>query len=103
MDRINHRCPLCSASVINWLIFSIGISSERMAISEIGVSFPDDTFGEESRFGIPFTVSLQVPIDGLADFWRFLQVALNTSCNQKLNLASFPGSLFLVFTRIKSN
>lgn len=28
-----------------------------MAISEIGVSFPDDTFGEESRFGVPFTVS----------------------------------------------
>ena len=27
-----------------------------MAISEIGVSFPDDTFGKESRFGIPFTV-----------------------------------------------
>ncbi len=29
-----------------------------MAISEIGVSFPDDSFGEESRFGIPFTVSV---------------------------------------------
>ena len=27
----------------------------QMAISEIGVSFPDDTFGKESRFGIPFT------------------------------------------------
>ena len=27
-----------------------------MAISEIGVSYPDDTFGKESRFGIPFTV-----------------------------------------------
>lgn len=27
-----------------------------MAISEIGVSFPDSTFGHESRFGIPFTV-----------------------------------------------
>ena len=29
-----------------------------MAISEIGVSFPDDTFGKESRFGIPFTVCI---------------------------------------------
>ena len=28
-----------------------------MAICEIGVSFPDDTFGEESRYGVPFTVS----------------------------------------------
>lgn len=34
----------------------IGVSSQKLAISEIGVSFPDDTFGEESRFGIPFTV-----------------------------------------------
>ena len=28
-----------------------------MAISEIGVTFPDDSFGKESRFGTPFTVS----------------------------------------------
>ena len=28
-----------------------------MAICEIGVSFPDQTFGKESRFGVPFTVS----------------------------------------------
>lgn len=34
-----------------------GMSSVKMAISEIGVSFPDDTFGEESRYGVPFTVS----------------------------------------------
>ena len=34
-----------------------GISSQKMAISEIGVSFPDESFGKESRFGIPFTVS----------------------------------------------
>ena len=33
------------------------MSSVKMAISEIGVSFPDDTFGKESRFGVPFTVS----------------------------------------------
>eukprot|EP00038_Savillea_parva_P029587 m.72054 g.72054 ORF g.72054 m.72054 type:complete len:452 (-) comp8758_c0_seq1:77-1432(-) len=36
-----------------------GISSQQMAISEIGVSFPDDTFGKESRFGIPFTYILR--------------------------------------------
>ena len=34
----------------------VGFSSQLMAISEIGVSFPDETFGHESRFGIPFTV-----------------------------------------------
>lgn len=35
------------------------MSSAQMAISEIGVSFPDDTFGEESRRGIPFTYILR--------------------------------------------
>lgn len=36
-----------------------GISSQQMAISEIGVSFPDATFGKESRFGVPFTYLLR--------------------------------------------
>jgi len=36
-----------------------GISSQQMAISEIGVSFPDSTFGKESRFGVPFTYLLR--------------------------------------------
>ena len=40
-----------------WLGSITGISSYQMAISEIGVSFPDSTFGKESRFGTPFTVS----------------------------------------------
>ena len=35
----------------------LGMSSLSMAISEIGASFPDATFGKESRFGTPFTVS----------------------------------------------
>ena len=39
-----------------------GFSSQLMAISEIGVSFPDETFGHESRFGIPFTVRQYVYI-----------------------------------------
>ena len=31
-----------------------GMSSYRLGISEIGVSFPDDTFGDESMSGLPF-------------------------------------------------
>lgn len=42
-----------------WIGSITGISSVKMAISEIGVSFPDDTFGKESRFGIPFTYILR--------------------------------------------
>jgi len=42
-----------------WVGAITGISSVQMAISEIGVSFPDETFGKESRFGIPFTCILR--------------------------------------------
>jgi hypothetical protein len=31
-----------------------GVSDKQMGISEIGVSFPDETFGKQSRVGVPF-------------------------------------------------
>ena len=33
------------------------MSEAKLAISEIGVVDPDDSWGKESRFGNPFTVS----------------------------------------------
>jgi len=36
-----------------------GLSAASTAISEIGVSFPDSTFGDESRFGVPFVFLLR--------------------------------------------
>jgi len=36
-----------------------GISSTQLGISEIGVAYPDDTFGDESRIGIPFIFLLR--------------------------------------------
>eukprot|EP00054_Salpingoeca_dolichothecata_P003339 m.26484 g.26484 ORF g.26484 m.26484 type:complete len:436 (-) comp13773_c0_seq2:137-1444(-) len=42
-----------------WIGSITGMSSTQMAISEIGVAFPDSTFGRESRFGIPFTFLLR--------------------------------------------
>ena len=42
-----------------WLGSITGMSSERVAISEIGVSFPDASFGNESRVGNPFTFLLR--------------------------------------------
>mmetsp|Transcript_131156 Transcript_131156/g.184994 ORF Transcript_131156/g.184994 Transcript_131156/m.184994 type:complete len:443 (-) Transcript_131156:72-1400(-) len=58
-----------------------GMSSEQMAISEIGVSFPDDTFGKESRFGIPFTYILRDIMqfdNSLADAQKRLSTAKRT-------------------------
>ena len=42
-----------------WVGSITGMSSSGTAISEIGVSFPDATFGKESRFGVPFTFLLR--------------------------------------------
>ncbi|KAK7112970.1 protein dcd1B-like [Littorina saxatilis] len=42
-----------------WIGSITGMNSRQMAISEIGVSFPDETFGKESRFGVPFTFLLR--------------------------------------------
>ncbi|XP_065179783.1 protein dcd1A-like [Sycon ciliatum] len=38
-----------------WVGSITGFSSVDMAMSEIGVTYPDDTFGKDSRFGVPFT------------------------------------------------
>ncbi len=32
-----------------------GVNSAQLSIHEIGVAFPDDTFGAESTYGVPFT------------------------------------------------
>lgn len=42
-----------------WIGSITGMSSSATAISEIGVSFPDASFGKESRFGTPFTFLLR--------------------------------------------
>jgi isopenicillin-N N-acyltransferase like protein len=36
-----------------------GMSDRKVAISEIGVSYPDPSFGKESRFGMPFIFVLR--------------------------------------------
>jgi len=42
-----------------WIGILSGVSEQQMAISEIGVSYPDSTFGKESRIGNPFTFLLR--------------------------------------------
>jgi len=44
---------------IGWLGSISGINENKIAISEIGVSYPDATFGNESRIGNPFTFVLR--------------------------------------------
>jgi len=42
-----------------WIGSISGVSDSQMSIHEIGVSYPDDTFGSESASGIPFTYVLR--------------------------------------------
>eukprot|EP01104_Vermistella_antarctica_P001315 TRINITY_DN1136_c1_g1_i1.p1 TRINITY_DN1136_c1_g1~~TRINITY_DN1136_c1_g1_i1.p1 ORF type:complete len:445 (+),score=107.23 TRINITY_DN1136_c1_g1_i1:158-1492(+) len=44
---------------VGWIGSVSGMSSTQMGISEIGVTFPDASFGKESRFGTPFTFLLR--------------------------------------------
>lgn len=66
-----------------WFGSITGFSSSRMAISEIGVSFPDSSFGSESRFGVPFTFLLRDILqfkDSVNDTQRLLANSKRT-CN----------------------
>jgi hypothetical protein len=70
-----------------------GMSSKQTATAEIGVSFPDGTFGDESRFGIPFTYILRDMLqfdDTLDDCKRHVQNA-NRTCNLILGFGDGKG------------
>jgi len=82
LDWFDHWSDTDSALVVSYgmrilllppllhslLALTAGMSSQKMAISEIGVSCPDDTFGDESRFGVPFTVSPSVHVHSAVSF-----------------------------------
>jgi len=38
-----------------WIGLITGMSDNQLGVSEIGVAFPDASFGNESRIGVPFT------------------------------------------------
>lgn len=66
-----------------WIGSITGMSSVQTAISEIGVTFPDSTFGKESRFGVPFTFLLRDVLQfdkGLDDAMTHMKDA-NRTCN----------------------
>ena len=49
------------------------------------MSFPDDSFGKESRFGIPFTVSVSDQLKfGVCVFLNYLEVLSKAITNSSL-------------------
>jgi len=75
----NNGHPFVNIGFIGWVGSFSGISSTQMGISEIGVSFPDDTFGSESRVGTPFTFILR----DILQFDDTLDDAINRLANAK--------------------
>ncbi|CAF0778657.1 unnamed protein product [Adineta steineri] len=51
-SKLGH--PFANVAWAGYIGTLTGMSSLRLGISEIGVSFPDDTFGDESMAGLPF-------------------------------------------------
>ncbi|XP_045191450.2 protein dcd1B-like [Mercenaria mercenaria] len=79
-----------------WFGSITGFNSKQMAISEIGVSFPDASFKSESRFGIPFTYILRDVLqfdNSLADAMKRMQHAHRT-CNLILGVGDGKTSQF---------
>lgn len=48
-----------SQGFVGWIGALTGMSEKQMGISEIGVSYPDASFGKMSREGVPFTYLLR--------------------------------------------
>ncbi len=56
-DKIGY--PFANIGFTGFIGSISGININKLAISEIGVSYPDNTFGKESRIGNPFTFVLR--------------------------------------------
>lgn len=70
-----------------------GMSSVYTATSEIGASFPDDTFGKESSFGVPFTYLLRdmLQFDKTLDDCKRHLTNANRTCNLILGFGDGKG------------
>lgn len=81
-----------------------GMSSQQMGVSEIGVSFPDSTFGDESMSGTPFIfvlreilqydVSLDDALTRMANAHRTCRLILGVGDGklQKMNILQYSHS-----------
>jgi len=75
----NNGHTFMNIGFIGWIGSFSGMSATQLGISEIGVSFPDDSFGTESRVGIPFTFVLR----DILQFDNTLDDSINRLANAK--------------------
>ncbi|XP_077988522.1 protein dcd1A-like [Glandiceps talaboti] len=79
-----------------WIGLITGMSSNQMAISQVDVGYPDETFGKESRFGYPFVCLLR----DIMQFDNTLDDAVNRianahrTCNQIFGIGDLKLNAF---------
>jgi hypothetical protein len=84
---------------LGWVGALSGQSVQQMAISEIGVAFPDSTFGNMSRQGVPFTFLLRDIMqfdNSYTDSIRRIQTA-NRTCDLILGVGDGKADTFVGF------
>jgi len=79
-----------------WIGSITGMNDQQMAISEIGASFADRTFGKESRQGIPFTYILRdvLQFDKSLDDSKMRIKQADRTCNLILGVGDGKNEIF---------
>lgn len=86
-----------SVGFVGWVGVITGQSAAQLAVSEIGVSYPDATFGNESRAGIPFVFLLRDILQYDTSLSQATQriATANRTCDLILGVGSAADSSFL--------
>lgn len=71
--------PFVNVGIMGFIGGLTGVSATQLGISEIGVSYPDATFGNESRMGIPFIFILR----DILQFDTTIDDAINRMINSR--------------------
>ncbi len=82
----NAGHPFAIVGFVGWIGGLTGHSSSQMAVSQIGVAFPDASFGQESRIGIPFIFLLR----DILQFDNSYTVSAQQLTGPWLTLTRFP-------------
>lgn len=91
--------PFVNVGLMGFIGGLTGMSEAQLGISEIGVSYPDATFGEQSRVGIPFIFILRdiLQFDYTIDDATNRMINSRRTCNLILGVGDGKMGIFRAF------
>lgn len=91
--------PFVNVGILSFIGGLTGMSEKQLGISEIGVSYPDHTFGNESRVGIPFIFLLRdiLQFDHTLDEATHRMANTRRTCNLILGVGDGKTGIFRAF------